>query len=63
LQARSPDGHSNATPGSGLDGPELAHATSGQYAGAAHIFIMFCMYIEGDNFALPASDAVLCLYL
>jgi hypothetical protein len=41
----------------------LAPATSGQYAGAAHIFIMFCMYIEGDNFALPASDTVLCLYL
>jgi hypothetical protein len=41
----------------------LAPATSGQYAGAAHIFIMFCMYIEGNNFALPASDTVLCLYL
>ena len=41
----------------------LAPATNNQYTGAAHIFIMLCMYIEGDNFMLPASDAVLCLYL
>jgi hypothetical protein len=41
----------------------LAPATNNQYTGAAHIFIMFCMYIEGDNFMLPASDTVLCLYL
>ena len=41
----------------------LAPATNNQYAGAAHIFVMFCMYIEDDNFALPASDTVLCLYL
>ena len=41
----------------------LAPATNNQYAGAAHIFIMFCMYIKDDNFALPASDTVLCLYL
>jgi hypothetical protein len=41
----------------------LAPATNNQYAGAAHVFIMFCMYIEGDKFALPASDTVLCLYL
>jgi hypothetical protein len=41
----------------------LAPATSGQYAGVAHIFIMFCMYVEGGNFAFPASDTVLCLYL
>jgi len=31
--------------------------------GAAHMFPMFCTYIEGDNFALPASDPLLCLYL
>jgi hypothetical protein len=24
---------------------------------------MFCMYIEDGDFALPASDTVLCLYL
>jgi len=41
----------------------LAPATNNQHTGAAHIFIMFCMYIEGDNFMLPASDTVLCLYL
>ena len=41
----------------------LAPSTKNQYAGAAHIFLMFCMYIEGDNFALPASDSLLCLYL
>ena len=41
----------------------LAPATNNQYTGAAHIFIMFCMYIEGDNFMLPASNTVLCLYL
>ena len=41
----------------------LAPSTSGQYAGAAHIFIMFCMYVDGDNFTLPATDAMLCLYL
>jgi hypothetical protein len=41
----------------------LAPATNNQYAGSAHTFIMFCMYIENDNFALPAFDIVLCLYL
>ena len=29
----------------------------------AYIFLMFCMFIEGDNFTLPVSDVVLCLYL
>ena len=41
----------------------LAPGTRGQYAGAGQIFLMFCMFIEGDNFALPVSDSVLCLYL
>jgi hypothetical protein len=41
----------------------LAPRTNRQYAGAGHIFIMFCMFLEGDSFALPVSDAVLCLYL
>ena len=27
----------------------LAPSTSGQYAGAAHIFIMFCMYVDGGE--------------
>jgi hypothetical protein len=40
-----------------------APSTRGQYAGAGHIFLMFCMFIEGDNFAMPVSDTVLCLYL
>jgi hypothetical protein len=41
----------------------LAPSTRGQYIGAGHIFLMFCMFIEGDNFTMPVSDAVLCLYL
>jgi hypothetical protein len=41
----------------------LAPGTSSQYTGAAHIFLMFCMYIEGEHFAMPVSDAVLCVYL
>ena len=44
-----------------IQGPHVRLANPG--AGAAHIFPMFCTYIEGDNFALPASDPLLCLYL
>jgi hypothetical protein len=37
--------------------------TRGQYAGAGDIVIMLGMYIERDNFAMPVSNTVLCLYL
>ena len=39
----------------------LAPSTMAQYAGSERIFLMFCMYVEGGDFALPVTDDLLCI--